>query len=240
MFPNWNTLSSKTCLNIVCLGKILKKKRGAPKSERSLQKELLFEKYRSKLIVNKKLLPSNHEIYQKIASKLEVKSKQTIYLHVKRYFGVIATNEHSKDLSSDDSEEDDHVFNLNIENDEFIQKYMQTNAYLRGIRSYFRMIIWSCSRYNCYWNFNVFCLKDDQIICSGICKDPGCPGKVSLNTNNGRRILRICLKNYNPNIVHTKKSYTTGAHKERIQKLLSQNTPYVTRSLFAAEILEEG
>lgn len=219
----------------------MKKRRGAPKRKVSLQREKLFNKYRAKLIINNNLLPSSHNIYRKLASKLNVSSSQTVYLHVKRFFGI-QTNQKSGDVDmfADDSEEDDHVFSLNIEHDDLIQQFIRSNAYLRGIRSYFRMIIWSCSNYNCDWHFDIVCSKQNQIICKGKCTNVDCTAQVSMNTDNDRRTLRIRLKNFNSNIEHTKKSLTTGAHKERIEKLLSKNTPYVTRSLFAAEMLEEG
>lgn len=50
----------------------------------------------------------------------------------------------------------------------------------------------------------------------------------------------LSLKGFNKSIVHEKKSYTTGAHKDRIEKLLKLNTPYVARSLLAADMCEEG
>lgn len=75
-------------------------------------------------------------------------------------------------------------------------------------------------------------------VCFGVCNE--CSAKVAINSDNSRKSLRICLKGYDPELMHTAKSYTTGAHKERLKKLLKSNTPYVTRSLFAAEVLKEG
>lgn len=102
-------------------------------------------------------------------------------------------------------------------------------------------MIWHFSKYTCTWHFSVCTTRANQLVCSGTCKEPKCGAKVFINTEADRTILRIVLKNFNDAIVHEcMNTYMTGEHKERIRKLLRDNTPYVTRSLLAADMLQEG
>lgn len=110
-----------------------------------------LRKIQRKLIVNNRLLPSHSKIYEKIATKLKIKDTQTVYLHVERFFGVKAkeaSNEEEGD-EEDADPADEHIFTLNVEEDDLVQSYIEHKAYLRDIRSYFRMIIWPCSNYKC-------------------------------------------------------------------------------------------
>lgn len=219
-----------------------KRKRGAPKRAESLKREDELKKYANKLVQNGKLVSSGEEIYEMLGKKFGVTS-QTIYLQSKRLFQTrIEQTKYKGDEAIDtyQSLDYEHTFDLNVKDDDLVKRFVETNAYLRGIRSYFRVIIVQYSYFTCHWHFDVCCSKEHTIFCAGSCTHPGCSGQVFITSNKDRSILNIKLKGFTKNIVHVKKSRTTGAHKDRIEQLLKVNTPYVTRSLLAAAMCDEG
>lgn len=211
------------------------KQRGAPKKAETVQREETLEEYRDKILINGRILPSKDIIYEELAAKFDVEP-QVMYLLAKRLFKQQPIYKAEIDDESVYCEDEDYdmQFSLDIEGDEFIQNYTESAAYLRGIRSYLRDIIQRVSVYPCCWHFTLFSSRENEIIVRGRCTEK-CKAKVFLTTAKSRKVLNVTLKDFNPNTKHTRKSYTTGAHKERIEELLMKNTAYVTRALLAAD-----
>lgn len=123
---------------------------GRPKQKETLKRELL-EKYRSKFINNGKLVSSTAQIYIAMSKLLKVKDSQTIYLHASGYFEKQRPPENyrSDDGVYENSGDYDQTYTLHIENDDLISKFIETNAYIRGLCSYLRFIIWEFTKYSC-------------------------------------------------------------------------------------------
>lgn len=221
-----------------------KKSVGRPKQGESVKREKLFEKYKNKFMNNGKLVSSSSEIYVAMSKLLKLKDSQTVYLHARRYF---EQNRPSKNYKFDEelllyenSGDYDQTYTLDVRDDDLISGFKETKPYIRGLRSYLRVIIWELTKYTCDWHFSTLDLRQNQVICNGFCKETNCKAKVFVNTENNRSVLRVTVKGYSDDVDHAKKSYTTDAHKTRIQNLLEKNTPYVTRSLLAADMIKLG
>lgn len=164
-----------------------------------------------------------------------------VYLQARRYFGLVGSNYDCGDCETfEESQDYDQTFTLRIDGIDIIQQFLETQVYIRGVRSFLRLIIWHFSKYTCTWHFDVCVVRQNELVCKGTCNDRKCNAKAFLSTEEDRSILRIILKNFNDAIVHeSMNTYMTGEHKDRISKVLRDNTPYVTRSLLAADMLAE-
>lgn len=224
--------------------KVVVRKRGAPKSKSTAEREKWFKKYKKEIIKNGRFMNSAAPIYKKLADRLGVEDKQTIYLHAKRYFGLSNSgNKSDNELelqSYENSGDYDQTFTIELGEVDIITDFVSSNVYVRGVRSFFRVITWHFSKYTCTWHFDVCHVVQNQLVCTGSCTEPECNAKVFFSTEKNRTVLRITLKDFNDKIIHSKKSYVTGEHKQRILKLLRVNTAYVVRSLVAADMVEEG
>lgn len=224
--------------------KVIGKKRGRKKTEAGQKCDSALDKYHEQIFKDGKIARSCSKIYEKIAAELKVENPQIIYLQATRYF---QSNDSKKNdcedecETYDDSGDYDQMFTLNIDDVDIIRNFVDNQVYVRGVRSFLRLITWHFSKFTCTWHFDVCTVKQNELICTGTCKESKCNAKVFMNTEADRSTLRISLKNFNDTIVHDCMSmYMTGEHKDRIMKVLEQNTPYVTRSLLAADMLKEG
>lgn len=126
--------------------------------------------------------------------------KQCIYncrLQAKRLFSdEVAPPKYKADEAFDlySSEDYEHSVNINVKEDDRVQNFVESNAYLRGIRSYFRLIIVKYSHFTCNFHFDVCCSKGSSILCAGKCTNPECSGKVFITSNGDRSVLTISLK----------------------------------------------
>lgn len=207
----------------------------------------IFQENSSEVLIDNEVAASNSIIYKKIAAILKIKDHMVVYHCAKRFFEQ-KPKKYRKEKEFDicDVFDDyEHAFSLDIGEMDLIKQFTDSNtdnsrnAYKRGLRSLFREIIWKFTGYICCWQFNILKVLQNEIICSGTCKNTDCSGKVSLTTEKDRTMLRICVKGFNMNAIHVEKSHTTGAHKERIDNILQKNTPYVTRAILASELVKE-
>lgn len=197
------------------------------------------------MVVDGKLARSSSSIYKEIGKKNGVDS-QCVYLNAKRYFAKksIFPPRSSKDETCEDLFEEfgerDNFFSSNIKGIDLFEKFQQNTAYLKGVRSLLREIVWKFTKICCCWQFYKLQVVQNEILCYGKCKNLKCQATIFINTIHERMILQISVKNINLNVVHLEKSCTTGEHKTRVDAILKQNTPYVTRAILAAEMLEES
>lgn len=219
------------------------KKRGRKKTEHGRKIDELLEKHKGKIFFGGKLAKSISQIYIDISKELNIRSPQMVYLQARRYFGLDGmTSKYDCDdcETFEESQDYDQTFTLRIDEIDIIKQFLETQVYIRGVRSFLRLIIWNFSKYTCTWQFDVCAVRQNELVCTGTCNDRKCGAKVFISTEQERSILRITLKNFNDGIVHESvNTYMTGEHKDRISKVLRDNTPYVTRSLLAADMLEE-
>lgn len=205
--------------------------------------EKVLEKYKEKILINGKLVqPASAKIYVSIAKQFGYQQGNAIFLAAERYFSVPRQSSQSEFSGYDfDSAGDyDQCFVIDITDDDFIRKFEESrkNNYVRGLRAYLRLIIHKFTKYPCCWYFNKLSVVDgDYFIGSAVCKE--CGAKAFISTERNHTVLRITVKDLKEIDDHTKKAHATGVLKERIDKLLEKNTPYVTRSLLAAEIADE-
>lgn len=208
----------------------------------------IFQENKSALLIDNEIVASNSIIYKKIATNLNIKDHMVIYHCAKRFFEP-KPKKYKKESEfniCDVLDDYEHSFSLDIGEMDLFKQFSDCNtdnnrnAYKRGLRSLFREVIWKFTGYTCCWQFNILKVLQNEIICSGLCKNADCKAKVSITTEKNRTMLRICAKGFNVNAVHIEKSHTTGAHKERIDKILQKNTPYVTRALLASQLVADG
>lgn len=176
---------------------VIKRRRGAPKKATSLSREATLKKCKDQLVKDGNLISSGEEIFFKIGKHFNV-SSQTIYLQAKRMFSREIASPKYKPTERIEalelSEEYDHKVAVNVKEDDLIQSFVESNAYVRGLRSYLRLMIMKYSYFTCDWHFDVCCSRENTILCSGKCSNPECSGKVFITSNEDRSILHISLK----------------------------------------------
>lgn len=207
------------CFDFFC---VEKRRRGAPKKESTIAKEKRLIELKDQIIKDG-IISSGDDIFKALAkefsNKTETVSDQAMYLLATRLFSAeIKKPTFKPDEAIDlyENEKYEHTVNLNIENDDLIQSFVETNAYLRGLRSYMRELITKFSYYTCDWHFDVCCSKENVIFCAGKCTE--CSGKVFITSNSDRSELEILLKGFNKNIVH-KKNRIQLAHIKSLLKI---------------------
>lgn len=224
----------------------IKKKRGyAPKISEAHQKRI-FGKFFKSLVKKNTLVPSNSQIYKELAKVLEV-DYLLLYTTAKRYFakkGIKPSNKYIEvdfDELNRDDETDNFTFEVDIRENDMLQKFLENRIYIKGLAAFLRHAIYENTHFPCNWIFDIFSDNHDRHnnISTGICKTEGCNAKVFISTTNESEKLSINITNYNRQIPHSK-SYTTGKHKEKIESILKNNTPYVTRAKLANEMVIDG
>lgn len=204
--------------------------------------QAIFRDRINEFIVNGCLVRSNSQIFIETAEEFNIKNPQTIYLNAKRFYdrsGILKPKpKYKADDESDYDFDCDMAFKVDIGSDSFLKNYIENKQYLKGARSFLRQLVWSLTKFPCNWQFKHLKFIKEELVCLASCTE--CKGNLSITTTNDRCSVSIATRNIDPNKKHAKKSLVTGEYKEHVQSILKKNTPYVTRSILANEMMSAG